>query len=342
MTKRRQALKQSTNSSLKSSLDSPLARPSNGGAVAIESWWLLGVYAVLPAGLILLALDLVAGGGLLQRLPTDPLELAWFTLLFVLPHIVASFFSFFDAQYLEAYGPKLLRGAQLAVLATFLLPLISVDLAVVSFAVLTMTHVTFQQGGIAKSLMGTHGTWHRIWQWSTAAVASAIYLNIYSLISFNATAVSIGIFFALVFVTLSGYRAAAESKSALGSAYFWLTHATLLVAFGLMLLNYPLLAILIPRAVHDLTAFICYVSHDRNRFADTHSNVIYKTMASLGVPVVLASPLLAFCVASFLQVDAVRAATIPLISVLTFMHYYTESQIWRSGTLHRQYLLFSK
>src|SRR5881296_1875935 len=72
---------------------------------------LLAIYVIVPLAWLAVIGDLVLfDGGLRRALPESPEELAWFTAFFVLPHILASQFSFYDREYLGAYRLPLLWG----------------------------------------------------------------------------------------------------------------------------------------------------------------------------------------------------------------------------------------
>jgi len=65
---------------------------------------LLAVYLVVPTVGLVVVVDLaLLRGGLRGSLPNSPEDLFWFTVFFVLPHILASQFSFYDREYVKVY-----------------------------------------------------------------------------------------------------------------------------------------------------------------------------------------------------------------------------------------------
>jgi len=80
----------------------------------ISRRWLLAIYLIVPIVWLVVVVDLVALEGRLRaQLPPSPEDLFWFTVFFVLPHILASQFSFYDREYLSVYRPRLLVGVPL-------------------------------------------------------------------------------------------------------------------------------------------------------------------------------------------------------------------------------------
>lgn len=313
--------------------------------LAISPRLLLSIYAVIPLALGFVALDVfLLHGALGATLPHEPESLLLFSLLFVLPHILASFFSFADREYLQHYKDVLLPGMQYAALFVILAPLISGMFALYAYAIFTMIHVFFQQAGISKILMHGANNMHTFWQWSGVVVATIIYVTAYEQFWFPYAESMSLIFlfaFALLTYTVFGLLAAHASRTRIGTLYFWGTHTLPIVSLLCLYAGYPLLALALPRVIHDLTAFLFYVTHDHNRALHTDANVLYRASTSLGLPIIVFSPLLAIALAYPLQSTSLYHYVLPLLMMCGLMHYYIEHHIWKHGSLHRRYVAIS-
>ncbi len=141
------------------------------GAWTLSRRVLLAIYLVVPLAWLAVLADLVWFGGDLRRaLPASPEELTWFTAFFVLPHILASQFSFYDREYLSAYRQPLRWGVPLVVTAAGLLYMLDAGSAGLVFVTITMWHVIAQQVGIAGALAGRTSRAFEWWKWLTVAV----------------------------------------------------------------------------------------------------------------------------------------------------------------------------
>lgn len=84
---------------------------------------LLIIYLAMPLSLLFIVFDKFFRDGSIGRsLPVDHRIFVWFILIFMVPHIFASFFSFADKEYINYYKGKLLRGAQIAVVLGLFIP----------------------------------------------------------------------------------------------------------------------------------------------------------------------------------------------------------------------------
>lgn len=321
---------------------------ANSSEISINPRLLLAIYFVMPLSLITMVVDYLLWGGTIKNLlPVDPRTYAWFVLLFMVPHIIASFFSFADKEYFDYYKPRLLRGAQIAVTLGIFLPALAggTILPLLAFATYTMVHVFMQQSGVSKSLMKNNASSHAYWQWLGIAIATAVYA--YLLIpvpwlqkSFNNPAVVIGSLLIFTVYSLLAVSIVKQSHTRLGKVYFLGSHSIPIVGVFYIVAGYPIFALLIPRIIHDLTAYTFYITHDNNRFAKSRSNLLYKATSRLKIPVYVASPvisiLLAYAIALF------NSATLAVIlTCIFFLHYYTESMIWKRDTLHRMQIKLS-
>lgn len=116
--------------------------------------------------------------------------------------------------------------------------------------------------------------------------------------------------------------------------------ASILILYSL---GYSFFLILIPRVIHDLSAFVFYTAHDLNRNQPSTArtpNLIYRAFVSCGIPMKWLSPAVAIAIAFpltyYFQQDvpwAYRAAV-----ALTLFHYYTDRFVWKNGSPQRRFI----
>lgn len=299
---------------------------------------LLSVYLVIPLAVLLMVLDISAFSKPLIKSNSYVLnsDLAFLTLVLALPHIIASFFGLFDKEYISTYGKKVLRSAKLAIIVAIILPLISLKLAFFGFALLTMFHVFRQQSGIAKSLMQGTNKYHVLWEWTGISLSLLLYLAIYGKINISKAYVVSWLIIMTVF-TFFGLLAMRVSKTKKGKSYMVLTHLLPIASGGFLLMGYPILSIIVPRLIHDFTGYIYYICHDNNRFCEKKTNLIYRYFATLGIPVLFLSPFLSIGI-TLVAYESKIANAYMFLAVLTLMHYFNESFLWKRGSLHRNYI----
>ncbi len=299
--------------------------------------WLLGIYAVVPGCLAIIAADhYLWDGDLARTLPHSPQDLAWFTLFFVLPHIVASSLLLCNREYIRHYSKPLSYGFVACAVLAFLLPLVvPMNLWLLGFGLLTIHHVLAQQFGMATGLSRATGKLATAWKW-TGLVAGVLvyYLFYYSKtvvperaeLLFVTTTTVVSVFGVLTGLTFA--RAANRQVM----AYGWLNFAMIAVAYFAIRTEYFFFAVLAPRMIHDLTAFSFYVVHDVNRGREQGRWVFLKF-----IPIAMVTPVLAILLASSLK----SFVALAVIQFLTLFHYWTERFTWKSGTPHRRYVSLS-
>jgi hypothetical protein len=304
---------------------------------------LLAIYSVMPLSLMFIAMDkALLSGSIGKSLPLDPRVFVWFILIFMVPHILASFFSFADREYFNFYKSKLLRGAQIAVVLGLFIPALlgATVIPIVIFATYTMIHVFMQQSGISKSLMRNVSSSHRYWQYLGISIATMLY--IYLLVPAagfrdtidNSFIVKALVAVAVIVYTILALKIVKQSKTKLGKAYFIGSHIIPILGIIYVVSGYPILALIVPRVIHDLTAYTYYITHDNNRFKQKQTNVIYKTTSNLKLPIFFANPLISIALAyAIVQINS--TVVISVLTCVFFLHYYTESFIWKNDTLHR-------
>jgi hypothetical protein len=147
-------------------------------------------------------------------------------------------------------------------------------------------------------------------------------------------------------------------RTALGKWFLWANVLLVLSSFYFYLEQYYFLAILIPRLVHDSTAYIFYVAHDYNKHHLHPQNALYRYAERCKIHIFIVLPLCSFLLTFFLQsygdlmvnfitetlfsVEAGKVITVGFIGYLALMHYYTEAFTWKSDSPYRQFIAFSK
>jgi len=296
---------------------------------------LLAIYAIVPIAWVVVIVDLgYLHGGLREILPRSPEELFWFTVFFVLPHILASQFSFYDREYLRVYRGQLRVGVPLVLGGAGLLYLFDAGSAGLIFIAVTMWHVIAQQVGIAGALVGTVSRAFVWWKWLTIAVFT---LGVTNLAGPWLNWIGAPL---LVLTTLLTVRAAQVAEPTIGRHYLWATQAMSLSAGLFAAGGYFCFAILVPRVVHDVTGWAFYLTHDHNRNLVALHNALYRALAFSHLPIVVVVLALAIGVNVLLDRHLGRAYE-PIILAVSLFHYYTESFMWRRHSIHRSYVAFS-
>jgi uncharacterized membrane protein len=122
----------------------------------------------------------------------------------------------------------------------------------------------------------------------------------------------------------------------------------------MFLAGYPLFAILIPRFLHDLTAFTFYVSHDRNRAIAGKRNVLYRPFPRGKIWWLLTLPFIAVGLSAALErgadevvngiLDAAlgvridRPVSLGVVGFLALLHYAFESFTWKRSSPYQSFV----
>lgn len=270
-------------------------------------------------------------------LPHTALDITWYYIIFGLPHIVASFVSLCNKQYYNYYKKDIQRGFMYSSLLIFLSIFIFGSSSIYILTILTLYHVAWQQIGLVKNSI-TNITLRKIW--ARSGVTSFI------LIGFSIggeTFIQIPLFYEVfqilgyfllifIFFIITFFIVHKEYNEQV------LTTSAILIFSSLaILLGYPFIGMVMIRFVHDVSAFIIYITHDIQQIKYKNDNYIYKYTLSNSKMIWLFLPTCSILLSYLVQK---KETMISLISVLllTYMHYYLEGIIWRKGTLHRRTL----
>lgn len=324
---------------------------------------LLALYAIIPVCIALQLLDSVFWQHTLQQnLPSSPNHFILFQFIFGTPHIVASSIILLgNPDYLKFFKPKLVR---MTLILAVLFGIGSLFLPYRFFYVLvaawTVYHVLRQQLGIVRNLCKLPIWAFNLLLWQSVAAGLLVYLGIFLKNSLGqpqvewlqhaAGALCLGLLF-------SSFLCQRFLPQVLGRWFLWANTLLVLSSYYLYVHQYYFLAILVPRLVHDATAYIVYVTHDYNKHGSHPQNALYRVGRQLNLPVWVVLPLFSFGLAFVLQNygDAVinqltqiwgfgpgKAVTVGLIGYLALMHYYSEAFTWKQGSPYRKYIAFTR
>lgn len=324
----------------------------------IDCRWLLAIYAVIPLSVLLVVTDawLFEGLAIYPRIPTQPEDWPFWTVIFGLPHIIASLITMADREYLTHYRHTLLWPLLVfAGIATagYIGPQpLSYNLLFMFLAFYTIYHVLAQQLGLTLMMMGTPPSrTYRLWKWLLIIAGVAIYMNVYgerylgniwlgNVSLYDALTYTAALISAALIVL--AIRLTPTSRHRIGVWYLWGNVALILSTLLIQEVGYSLFVILIPRVIHDVTAYIVYITHDRNRNKHEPVNSIYRLTSFTRLSPVILLPLLsigfAFVLTSYRQYALISI----LILTMSFLHYYFEGFIWRGANPHRRYVNFRR
>jgi len=328
---------------------------------AIPFKLMLSYYMVAPLSIGVMAYDQLALGGAWQKvIPLSPYVFFFYAVFFNLPHIVCSSVMMLNREYIGHYKKPLVWviGAAIALpfLAGWLIAysglgqLYGYLISIFIFAAITLYHVFMQQLGINK-LFARDGHWaFDAIAWSNILPGSGAYLLMFTFANAGnahlypiiyGLSVKTGVFcvgLATFLYVFCWFR----SKTTAGRIYLvanWLASICGLLA---IIYEYWLFALVVPRIIHDLTAFTVYINHDHNRYLEqgAKSHPIYGPLQRIGMPALVLTPLLAIAIALPITKGYVHVGW-AMFYILALIHYGTESFVWKNGTPHRKYIAFS-
>jgi len=335
----------------------------SGNKLAVSFRFLLSLYAIVPLCLLVLWLDRFGFNyALRDMLPSSPTHFLLFQILFGTPHIVASNLLLVSQnEYLQAFKSKLILMT-LVIIAFFGIGSLFIPYRVLYIitACWTVYHVLKQQHGIAKAVCRLPSWAFYLQLWLSVSAGIFIYMGIFLKNSLEpdqaalVLQVASALTMALVISTLVCQR---YVPSRFGQYFLWANTLLVVSSWYVYSEQYYFLAILMPRLVHDITAYSFYVSHDVNRHGEQPQNNLFRAATAFRLPVWLVLPLLSFLLTYLLQAygdDLVnlllqtlfatqiyKAVTLGFLGYLALMHYYTEAFVWAAGSPLRRYIRFS-
>lgn len=332
--------------------------------LAVSFRLLLGLYLIIPLCLCLQLLDtFFLQGQLLANLPSSPSHFMLFQVLFGTPHILASSVLLVtNTAYLRFYKPKLIA------MTVFIIAVFGIGSLFIPYKILyviaacwTVYHVLKQQIGVGRGVCHLSNSAFYTLLWLSISAGIFVYLGIFLQNSLDESQTvgikrcASGLSALLVLVTIFYHHAV---TTALGKLFLWANTLLVVASLYLYLQQYYFLAILVPRLVHDATAYIFYITHDYNKHQPRPQNWLYQCAARCKLPLVLVLPLLSvaltfvlqiygnemvsFITEVFFNIEVNKAVTLGLIGYLSLMHYYTEAFIWKQGSPLRQFIVFKR
>ena len=325
---------------------------------------LLALYSIIPLCLLLQIFDSSFWNGYLQHnLPSSPKHFLLFQILFGTPHIIASAILLTsNNEYLKFYKTKiLLMTIALAIFFGIGSQILSYRILYIMVASWTVFHVLKQQHGIARGICGLPEWAFNLLLWLSVSAGILIYVGIFLnkvLSSQQASWINLASGGLCICLLLSSILCQRYVKTRFGKAFMWANTLLVVSSFYLYNQQYYFLAILVPRLVHDATAYIFYVTHDYNRHHGHPRNLLYRYTSGLKLHIFIVLPLLSFSLAFLLQaygnqvfnvitnfffgVEIRKAITLGLLGYLALMHYYTEAFTWKNNSPYRKYIGFRK
>jgi hypothetical protein len=336
--------------------------PDNPLAVSFRL--IITLYAIIPICLMLYWADQTVWNHYLQQhLPSSPGHFLLFQILFGTPHIIASSILLVsNKDYLRFYHHKILF------MSGFIILFFGIGSLFIPYKVLyiisacwTVYHVLKQQHGIGKAVCRLPAFAFYWLLGLSVAAGIAIYMGIFLKNSLTPSqadwlkTIASTLTLVLVFATVYCQRFIATT---FGKAFMWANTLLIVSSFFLYSQQYYFLAILIPRLVHDATAYFFYVTHDYNKHHQHPQNGLYQLTKRLHLPVFAVLPVLSFVLTFLLQAygdelinwisltlfgtEVYKAVTLGLLGYLALMHYYTESFMWTSDSPLRRYIRFKR
>lgn len=331
--------------------------------LSVSFRFLLGLYGVVPFCVAVVCLDKLGFDSALRNwLPSSPSHFLLFQIFFGTPHIIASnLLLATHGDYLNTYKSKLI-GMTLFIIAFFGIGslLIPYTALYVISACWTVYHVLKQQHGIAKAVCRLPSWAFYLQLWLSVAAGIFIYLGVFLKNSLTpeqadwvrqiATILAVGLM-------ASTWMCRKYVPSRIGQIFLWANGLLVVGSWYVYTEQYYFLAILMPRLVHDITAYSFYITHDVNRHGERGENRLFQLTNACRIPPALVLPVASFGLTFLLQAygdDLVnvimqtlfatqiyKAVTLGLIGYLALMHYYTEAFVWSAGSPLRRYIRFS-
>ena len=304
---------------------------------------LFAPYTVVFVALITIFANYLLKLGLQNIFPTSAEQLLVLGIIFENPHIVASNVMMLNREYLQFYKRKLVVGLCLIIgLSLVLITLFGVKAFLTFFYTWTIYHVIRQQIGIGKMINRESSRMYTIWSGFFLVISLVIafsvgYLHADTLsVSKQTLLLSLSVLLSLFLVFSVICLVRLENRQ--GKLFLAANVALIFTAVFSLYAGFPLFVILLPRIVHDTTAFIIYINHETNRSTPYKKLFLYTAIPSLPIWATLLTFSLLWGAALTYSGTWI---TVWIAIGLALVHYLTEAFTWRHGSLHRKYLRFA-
>ncbi len=321
------------------------AAGASGASPGLGRGQLLAVYLLTPALLVVALLDrTLAGGALRDALPSSPAAVPYYTLVFGVPHVLASFFLLADRELANGAARVVWPSALLATIAALAavtwLDQRSLNLALVTT---TMVHVLGQQTGLAAGQAGLRAAGAPrgvgAWRWLLASAGLAVGVAVGG--EMLAPVVDVpqpwllaGCACLLVSTPLAGWLGYAARRRGGDVRALLSIQATVVAGYGLLMLGYPIFGVWLFRFVHDVTAFMVYGTVARTRAqAAPGANRLYALFG-------LRAPWVGWALWPLAAAMTALGALLPSVFFIAVVwtHYLAEHRLWRGGSPLRRWL----
>lgn len=287
-------------------------------------------FAVVIADLIFL------GGYIKNLLPKTVTELVWYYFIFGLPHIIASYISYFNRDYFLFYKKEIVKGVSISLFLMALFLVFLPKLFMYFFIAYTMYHVAKQQLGLCKKYL-INQELYSVWSLSGLLAVITFTLSIGGevqiIVPHNIflTLQTIGLISIIIFFSISIHIF--NNKE-----YVLTTSLILFLSALAILIGYPIIGIIMMRFTHDVSAFSIYIKHDANYQNKYSSNYIYNLFKINSSNIIWFLPLLSLVVTFLFRITKYNVTTLVIVAI-SLTHYYLEGKIWKNNSLHRQVIV---
>lgn len=318
------------------------------------------VYAIIPVAVLVVGIDVVILGGVLRdSLESTPQGYLFLSLIFGTPHIVASnVILFTNRDYFVHYRITLLKIS--AAIGLFFLVFglwLPYEIMFGLIAAWTVTHVVKQQLGIGNIVAHSSGAAYRLWGISGIGAGVCFYLAIFLQNLLTDSTVSLLTALAALLASITAACSVllwSQCETSEGRRWIVANGATMVGSALMFLAGYPFFAVLIPRFVHDITAFAFYVTHDRNRAVAGQPSWLSRRAGSVNRGWIVALPIAAIALSAALEhgadslvngaldvafgVRVDRPVSLGVVGFLALLHYAFESFTWKGSSPYRQFV----
>lgn len=278
----------------------------------------------------------------------SPEEFVFWAVVFNFPHIVSSFIVTIDKDYVgqvkvKSFGPVLFIIASSMVLYIGSLQsefrVVFGYLIVGLYAIFTTHHVLSQQFGISCLILKQRPVFFNVIKAISLIASILLYVKLF--LSKEYTIVVyfdyflIGIFFLLLAFLAVDYT---KYNNRIGRFHYCLNIVMMLVLIVFSHFEWVLALLVVPRFVHDISAFLIYINHDQNKNQRIVTNYVYSILPAKKVSFWVITPLIGILVANFLEMIFLNYLLL-LFMICDFSHYYLESRMWKKGSVFRRNVL---
>lgn len=309
---------------------------NSNNSISIKS--IIRLHSVIVFTWLIIMFDYIfLSSGFKNVLPGSPDQITLLFAVFTLPHIVTGFITFADKEYLISYKKLLFIAFATAYFGLIIASIFGAYVFAAIFTFFTVFHVVSQQTGITRLITPLPHSIYRNWRFSLIFFSFFLYLMLLNETGSQILLISGSTIFGII-STFFFSRLFFLRNQLMPRIYICCTQLLAVSSLLMFFAGYPLFAILVPRIVHDVTAFIIYQNHDINRHK-MKKNYIYSPLSKLMSPKV-AGPFLGVTIGSLAMWMSTKSPDIQMLIMLMFlMHYFLESFIWRKSTPHRLSLI---